>query len=78
MKHMKYLVLASLTALAFGGVADAAKRVKSYTKKSGTVVQSHQRTEPNKRKVDNWSAKGNYNPTTGKVGTKDPYPSDLK
>jgi Tfp pilus assembly protein FimV len=44
--------------------------VKSYTKKNGTVVASHQRTSSNGTQTDNWSSKGNVNPNTGKVGTK--------
>ncbi|MDB4944826.1 MAG: hypothetical protein JWP97_4360 [Labilithrix sp.] len=46
-------------------------RVGSYVKPStGTVVQSHARTLPNKTQKDNWSAKPNTNPNTGKPGTK--------
>ncbi len=77
MKHMKYLILMTATTLAFSQ-ASAANRVKGYSKKDGTYVQPHQRTAPNNRKTDNWSAQGNYNPVTGKTGTKDPYPSYLK
>ena len=46
--------------------------VRGYTKKDGTYVAPHQRTSPNKSKMDNWSTKGNVNPYTGKEGTKDP------
>ena len=46
--------------------------VRSYTRKNGTRVQSHQRTSPNRSKNDNWSTKGNVNPDTGKKGTKNP------
>lgn len=46
--------------------------VRTYTKKSGTVVQSHARSAPNATKRDNWTTKGNVNPHTGRVGTKDP------
>lgn len=44
-------------------------RVKSYTTKRGTYVNSYYRTSPNKIKYDNYSAKGNYNIYTGKKGT---------
>ncbi len=47
--------------------------VKGYTKKDGTYVAPHQRTNPNSGKSDNWSTKGNVNPNTGKPGTKNPY-----
>jgi uncharacterized protein (DUF58 family) len=46
--------------------------VRTYTKKTGKVVQAHQRTAPNKTQKDNWSSKGNVNPNTGKPGTKIP------
>lgn len=45
--------------------------VSSYTKPStGTTVATHARTAPNQTQKDNWSAKPNVNPTTGKPGTK--------
>ena len=46
--------------------------VKTYQKRTGKVVQAHQRTAPNKTQRDNWSAKGNVNPKTGKRGAKRP------
>jgi hypothetical protein len=46
--------------------------VHSYTKRNGEHVQSHMRTAPDSTKVNNFSARGNVNPYTGKVGTKDP------
>jgi hypothetical protein len=49
-------------------------RVRSYYKPStGTYVMPSYRTSPNKYKYDNWSTKGNYNPYTGKKGTKSYY-----
>lgn len=47
-------------------------RVRSYTKRDGTRVESHRRTTPNTTQRDNWSTKGNVNPDTGKEGTKLP------
>ena len=44
--------------------------VRSYTRSNGTHVQPYQRTTPNSTQRDNFSAKGNKNPYTGKVGTK--------
>ncbi len=52
---------------------DAASRVKGYTKKSGTYVQPHYRSSPDKSKFNNLSSKGNYNPYTGKKGAVNPY-----
>ena len=48
----------------------SAVSVRGYTKKNGTYVKAHKRSAPNKSKGDNWSTKGNVNPYTGKVGTK--------
>lgn len=49
-------------------------RVKSYYKPStNTYVNSYRRTSPNSSRFDNYSTKGNYNPYTGKVGTKSYY-----
>ena len=47
--------------------------VNGYYKKNGTYIQGHYRSNPNSSKYDNYSTKGNYNPYTGKKGTKDPY-----
>lgn len=44
--------------------------VKGYTKRDGTRVNSYDRTSKDGTKADNWSAKGNINPETGKIGTK--------
>jgi hypothetical protein len=46
--------------------------VRGYTKKDGTYVAPHQRTNPNGTQRDNWSSKPNYNPYTGKEGKKEP------
>lgn len=44
--------------------------VKGYFRKDGTYVAPHMRSAPNNTAADNWSAKGNVNPYTGKPGTK--------
>lgn len=44
--------------------------VRAHTTKSGRHVAAHDRTAPNRTQHDNWSAKGNVNPETGKRGTK--------
>ena len=49
--------------------------VKPYTRKDGTRVRGHYRTNPDGNIHNNWSTKGNVNPFTGKKGTKDPYKS---
>ena len=50
-----------------------AEYVSGYTRKDGTYVQPHQRTNSNNTMMDNYSTKGNSNPYTGKAGTVDPY-----
>lgn len=47
-------------------------RVKPHVKKDGTYVPPSTRTSPNKTEKDNFGAKGNTNPYTGKKGTKIP------
>ena len=42
--------------------------VKGYTKKDGTFVQPHMRTNPDSVRRNNYSSEGNYNPNTGKQG----------
>lgn len=44
--------------------------VKEYTKRNGTRVKSYDRTSKDDTKADNWSAKGNINPETGRIGTR--------
>lgn len=49
-------------------------KVKSYYKPStGTYINSHYKTSPNKTKLDNYSTKYNYNSYTGKKGYVNPY-----
>jgi hypothetical protein len=74
MKSITTLCLSLLVMLA-GSIelaAFAQTRVRGYTKRDGTRVESHRRTAPNKTEKDNWSTKGNTNPDTGKRGTKTP------
>lgn len=53
--------------------AKSSSRVRGYTKKSGTYVAPHRKTNPDKSRFNNYGTKGNYNPYTGKKGTKDPF-----
>jgi len=46
--------------------------IKKYTRKDGTEVKNHFRTETNDTEADNYTAKGNVNPYTDKKGTKEP------
>lgn len=44
--------------------------VNGYTRKDGTYVPGHWRTDPNTTRDDNYSTEGNVNPYTGTPGTK--------
>ncbi|MEO8597334.1 MAG: hypothetical protein ABI759_28710 [Candidatus Solibacter sp.] len=74
---MRLVLLLATAAMLIGGSAfgQANKKevpVQGYEKKDGTYVPPSSRTAPNKTETDNWSAKGNTNPHTGKEGTKTP------
>lgn len=67
---MKLNVLFLLVFL-FSFIAEARSvRVKGHYRKNGSYVQPHKRSSPDYSKSNNWSSKGNYNPYTGKAGTK--------
>jgi hypothetical protein len=61
------LVLATITQFAFG---QKQVYVNGYYNQYGTYVAPHFRTSPNRTVYDNWSTSPNYNPYTGKQGTK--------
>ena len=62
------------TAPSYGyGSNSSSHYVAPAIKSDGTYVNGHMRSNPNDTKLDNWSTKGNVNPYTGAVGTKDPY-----
>ena len=65
--------LAALIGQVQVAIAAGTHAVRGHVKKDGTYVQPHQQTNPNKTKLDNWSAQGNVNPHTGKSGKVDPY-----
>ncbi|MXV44415.1 hypothetical protein GS501_05050 [Saccharibacter sp. 17.LH.SD] len=44
-----------------------------YTRRDGTYVRGYHATNPDSTKQDNWSVRGNRNPSTDKVGTKTSY-----
>lgn len=69
----KYLGLVAVLCVAMQTADARSTSVHGYTKKNGTYVESYQKTTPNSSKLDNYSTKGNVNPYTGKMGTKDPY-----
>ncbi len=62
----KYIVLLLLTLVSSYCLAD--QYVNGYTRKDGTYVEGHQRTDANSSTYDNYSSKGNTNPYTGQQG----------
>lgn len=52
------------------GSSSSSHLVKGYTTKRGTYVAPHQQTNPDHTQLNNYSTKGNVNPSNGKVGTK--------
>lgn len=65
---LRIVCLAGALLAALPIYADVA--VKGYTRKDGTYVAPHMRSDPNSTKNDNFSTVGNVNPYTGKLGTK--------
>lgn len=74
LKKTFFVILLALT-LILPFVSDAAVRVRGYTRKDGTYVQPHYRSNPDGNPYNNWSFPGNTNPYTGKVapGNSDTY-----
>ena len=69
MKIWKLLLAIGLVLmLSVSAYADV--RVRGYTRKDGTYVAPHYRSNPNSTVYDNWSYRGNTNPYTGKRGTR--------
>lgn len=63
---MKRLILALV--LSFFATEAFAEHVNGYTRKDGTYVNSYERSDRNDTVTDNYSYKGNTNPSTGEVG----------
>jgi hypothetical protein len=45
-------------------------RVRGYVTRGGVYVQPHRATNPDRSRFNNYSTRGNYNPYTGKTGTR--------
>jgi len=69
MKKLVAAIVAGVFLIASVGITFADTWVNSYTRRDGTYVSGHYRSDPNSTVTDNWSFKGNTNPYTGKVGT---------
>jgi len=69
----RFVLLCGLLAAGATGAADKKAgdvEVDGYTRRDGTYVEPHHRSNPNDTKGDNWSTRGNENPYTGEHGTK--------
>lgn len=69
---MKIVLTIALTAFAALSVAQAFAqvRVDGYTKRNGTYVAPHIRSNPDGNRFNNYSTQGNFNPYTGRAGTR--------
>lgn len=47
--------------------------VRGYYRSNGTYVQPHYRSDSDGDRSNNYSSRGNVNPYTGQIGTKNPY-----
>jgi hypothetical protein len=52
------------------GASSSSHSVRGYTTKRGTYVAPHRQTNADRTQRNNYSTKGNVNPSNGKVGTK--------
>lgn len=67
MKKVLFAALALMPSLLLADVY-----VDGYTRSDGTYVQGHYRSSPNSTTYDNYSTKGNTNPTQAKKAPKTP------
>ena len=74
---MRKKFIATVVSLLFVSVFAAASLadvyVHPYTRRDGTQVQGHYRSDPDGNRNNNWSTQGNYNPHTGERGTRRVY-----
>jgi hypothetical protein len=73
MRLRTQIAVGVIGALLLPAAVSAQVRAKGYVTKNGTYVAPYYRSNPNSTKLDNYSTRGNYNPYTGKPGTKNPY-----
>lgn len=66
----KYAVIAVALISSSSVFATGSHSRSGYVKKNGAYVAPSHATNPNGRKSDNYSQKGNTNPYTGKQGKK--------
>ena len=71
---MKMMLLA-LSAAMLSSASAGQVYVHGYTTKNGTYVAPYYRSAPDHSLLNNYSTRGNVNPYTGQVGTRNPYGS---
>lgn len=69
---MKTLI-ATVALIASTGAVLADTYVNGYTRRDGTYVQPHYRTNPDNNRFNNYSSQGMTNPYTGRTGTTNSY-----
>jgi hypothetical protein len=52
------------------GSKSSSTHVNGYVKKDGTYVAPHNKSTPDNKFENNWTTKGNDNPTTGASGSR--------
>jgi hypothetical protein len=52
------------------GSSSSSHAVRGYTTKRGSYVAPHRQTNGDHTQLNNYSTKGNYNPSSGKTGSK--------
>lgn len=76
MKFYKFFIFSFLVSLilliSYPSPVFADVYVRGYTRKNGTYVAPHYRSDPDSSVYNNWSTVGNVNPHTGKPGTVNP------
>jgi hypothetical protein len=70
---MKALIASLILILTVPCFATRAVHVRGSRTRRGQYRHPHYRTAPNRTQRDNWSAKGNINPYTGKRGHHIPH-----
>jgi len=72
--HRLFLATALFLTLPAGAFAQVS--VDGYTRRDGTYVQPHHRSNPDSSYNNNWSVSPNTNPYTGQMGTHQPTYND--
>ena len=66
---MRTALIASLMLLSLA--AKGQQYIQGYCKRDGTCVEGHFRTRPNSSALDNYASRGNLNPNTGQISSRD-------